>query len=213
MARALIVFDLDGTLVDPRDDLSASTNAALRGLGLPERSRDEVASFIGEGARRLIEKALEPRADLVDRALPLFFEHYGEHLLDRTRPYAGVPEMLRSLEAPLAVATNKPGKFARRILAGLGLLDAFVAVLGGDDGPRKPDPALVDRLRALVAAPAERTVLVGDSRTDVATARAARVELIAVAWGLGSLEELRAAGAREGEIVSSVAELGARLQS
>ena len=119
--------------------------------------------------------------------------------------------MLRSLEAPLGVATNKPGRFARRILAGLGLLDAFLAVLGGDDG-RKPDPALVDRLRALVAAPAERTVLVGDSRTDVATARAAGVELVAVGWGLGSREELLAAGARERGMVSSVAELARRLR-
>src|SRR4051812_3060596 len=110
MKRALILFDLDGTLVDPRDDLAASVNSALLGLGLPERSRDEVASFIGEGARRLVEKAVGPRADLVERALELFLEHYGVHLLDHTRPYAGVPEMLRSLEAPLGVATNKPGK-------------------------------------------------------------------------------------------------------
>src|SRR5579871_3593867 len=151
---ALIVFDLDGTLVDSRRDLATSANAALRELGLPERSLDEISSFVGEGARKLIEKAVAPRLDLAPSALESFFGHYSRHLLDTTRPYDGIPELLQGLrERRLAIATNKPGKYARRILAGLGLLEPFAAVLGGDEGPRKPDPALVDRLRALVAAP------------------------------------------------------------
>ncbi|MBI3723945.1 HAD-IA family hydrolase [bacterium] len=210
-SHALVVFDLDGTLVDSRRDLAASTNSALRSLGLPERTFDEVSSFVGEGARKLIEKSVSPRLELVDPALEVFFSHYSEHLLDETRPYAGIREMLAGIRAPLAVATNKPGKFARRILAGLGLLERFVAVLGGDEGPRKPDPALVDRLRALVSAPREETVLVGDSRVDVATARNAGVGLFAVLWGIGSLRELEEAGAREEEKVASPGELLERL--
>ncbi len=189
----MIIFDLDGTIVDSTEDLAASANAALAALGLPGRSSAEVRAFIGEGARRLIERAVAPRAELVDRALALFLEHYSEHLVDATTVYPGVREAILSLEGPLAVATNKPGRFARRILAHEGLLDRFVAVLGGDEGPRKPDPALVDRLRSLVAAPREATVLVGDSRVDRETAANAGVRFVGVGWGIGS-EELAAAG-------------------
>src|SRR5437867_3192050 len=117
----LIIFDLDGTLIDSTDDLAASANAALAALGLPARSREEVRSFVGEGARRLVERAVAPRADLTESALTLFFAHYEAHLVDATRAYEGVPELLASLRGPLAVATNKPGRFARRILAKLGL--------------------------------------------------------------------------------------------
>lgn len=210
--RALVVFDLDGTLVDSRPDLAASANAALRGLGLPERSLAEISSFVGEGARRLVERAVTPRLELTDRALEAFLEHYSQHLLDRTRPYDEVPEVLAKLRSPLAVATNKPGKLARRILDSLGLAERFLAVLGGDEGPRKPDPALVDRLRGLVLAPREKTVLVGDSRVDVETARRAGVELLAVTWGIGTREELDAAGARRDELIATPRELLARLE-
>lgn len=189
----MIIFDLDGTLIDSTDDLAASANAALVELGLPPRSRDESRSFIGEGARRLIERAVAPRSDLVDRALALFLEHYSLHLVDATKAYEGIAEVLASARGPLAVATNKPGRFARRILAALGLLDRFVAVLGGDEGPRKPDPALVDRLRLLVAASREATVLVGDSHVDLDTAANAGVRFVGVSWGIGS-DELRARG-------------------
>jgi phosphoglycolate phosphatase len=204
------IFDLDGTLVDSREDLHASMNAALRGLGLPERSLAEISSYVGEGARRLVERAVLPRVDCIDQATALFFAHYEAHLVDRTRAYPGVAELLAKLEGPLAVATNKPGKFARPILAKLGLLDRFVAVLGADEGPRKPDPGLVDRLRALVGVSAERTVLVGDSRIDAETARNAGVALVLVSWGFGSRAELEATG---GRIVDTAAELGSLLTS
>jgi phosphoglycolate phosphatase len=204
----VIVFDLDGTLIDSTDDLAASANAALEALGLPPRSREEIRSFVGEGARRLVEQALAPRADLLDRALPLFLEHYSSHLTDATKAYAGTAELLAGLGGPLAVATNKPGRFARRILATLGLLDRFVAVLGGDEGPRKPDPALVDRLRALTGASPEQTVLVGDSRVDLETAANAGVRFVGVGWGIGS-DELRARGVA---LVSSPGELLALLR-
>src|SRR5262249_28533900 len=107
----------------------------------------------------------------------------------------------------------KPGRFARAILQGLGFLDRFVAVLGGDEGPRKPDPALLARIMALAAAKPGETVLVGDSRIDVETARAAGTGPRALTWGFGSREELDVAGARGDEIVTTARELRERLTS
>ena len=194
MAR-LAVFDLDGTLVDSVDDLHASVSHALSVLGLPPRSRDEIRSFVGEGARVLVARSIAPRDELLEPALAAWRAHYAEHLLDRTRPYEGIPALLAGAARPLAVLTNKPGAMARRILDGLGLLPRFLAVTGGDEAPRKPDPT---GLRALMvragASPAE-TVLVGDSRHDVATALAAGTQVVAVTWGLASRAELARAGA------------------
>lgn len=191
----LAVFDLDGTLVDSLDDLVASVNHALVSVGLPPRTRAEVAGFVGEGARRLLERAVAPRADLLDPALAAWAAHYDAHCLDRTRAYPGIPEALAGAARRLAVLTNKPGPVARRILAGLGLLDRFAEVVGGGEAPRKPDPAgLLGILSRAGAAPAD-AVLVGDSRIDVATGLAAGVRVVAVTWGFGNRAELAAAGA------------------
>lgn len=196
MAR-LAIFDLDGTLVDSLDDLHASVNHALRSLGLPLRTREEVRGYVGEGARLLLARSIAPHAHRLDEALALWRPHYEAHGLDRTRPYPGIPEVLAGAGRLLAVHTNKPGGMARKILDGLGLLSRFVAVLGGDEAPRKPDPAGVLSLMARVGAAPADTVFVGDSRVDVATARAAGVPLVAVTWGLATREELAAAGAKE----------------
>jgi phosphoglycolate phosphatase len=191
----LAVFDLDGTLVDSVDDLHASVNHALATLGLPSRTRDEVRTFVGEGARVLLERAVAPRGDLVEPALAAWREHYAAHCLDRTRPYPGVEALLAAARRTLAVHTNKPGAMARKILAGLGLLGRFAAVVGGDEAPRKPDPAGLLGIMAASGATAAETVFVGDSRHDVATARAAGVRVVAVTWGLSSRADLEAAGA------------------
>ncbi len=194
MAR-LAVFDLDGTLVDAVDDLHASVSHALAAVGLPPRTRAEVLGFVGEGARVLLARSVAPRGDLLEPALAAWRAHYSEHCLDRTVPYPGIPEVLARAGRVLAVHTNKPGAMARKILAGLGLLPRFAVVVGGDDAPRKPDPAgLLGIMARVGAAPAE-TVFVGDSRHDVETARAAGVELVAVTWGLSPRAALEAAGA------------------
>jgi phosphoglycolate phosphatase len=195
-ARArLAVFDLDGTLVDSVDDLAASVSHALATLGLPPRTTGEIRGFVGEGARRLLERAVEPHGELVLPALALWREHYEAHLLDRTRLYPGIGAALAGAGRLLAVHTNKPGALARKILAGLGVASRMVAVVGGDEAPRKPDPTGTLEIMARAGAAAEDTVFVGDSRVDVATARAAGVALVAVTWGLGSREELARAGA------------------
>ncbi len=194
MAR-LAVFDLDGTLVDSLDDLHASVSHALAAVGLPPRTRDEVHGFVGEGARLLLAKAVAPRDDLLEPALAAWRPHYAAHCLDRTRPYPGIEALLASAARVLAVHTNKPGEMAREILAGLGLLPRFEVVIGGDDAPRKPDPTgLLEIMARTGAAPAE-TVFIGDSRHDVATARAAGVQMVAVTWGLSTRAELVGAGA------------------
>ncbi len=191
----LAVFDLDGTLVDSLDDLHASVTHALRAVGLPPRTREEVRGFVGEGARILLARAVEPRGELVERALAAWRAHYEAHCLDRTRPYPGIDALLAGAGRALAVHTNKPGAMARKILAGLGLLPRFAAVLGGDEAARKPDPmGLLEIMARIGAAPGD-TVLVGDSRHDVAAARAAGVAMVAVTWGLSSRADLAEAGA------------------
>ena len=191
----LVVFDLDGTLVDSLDDLHASVNHALRVVGLPPRSREEIHGFVGEGVRLLLARAVAPHDHLVEPALAAWGPHYEAHCVDRTRPYPGVEALLAGAGRALAVNTNKPGALARRILAGLGLLPRFAAVVGGDEAPRKPDPTGLREIMARVGATPDETVFVGDSRIDVAVARAAGVPMIAVTWGYGSRAELAAAGA------------------
>ena len=191
----LAVFDLDGTLVDSVDDLHVSVNHALAVVGLPPRTREEVRGFVGEGARVLLERAVGPRAELVEPALAAWRAHYAEHCLDRTVAYPGIPALLAGAGRVLAVHTNKPGAMARKILAGLGLLPRFAAVLGGDEAPRKPDPAGLLALMARAGATPAETVFVGDSRHDVETARAAGVAMVAVTWGLSTRDELARAGA------------------
>lgn len=191
----LAVFDLDGTLVDSVDDLAASVNHALAAVGLPPRTRAEVEGFVGEGARRLLERAVGSHADLVEPALAAWHVHYAAHCLDRTRVYPGLEAALAGAGRPLAVLTNKPGPLARTILAGLGLLPRFREVVGGGEAPRKPDPAGLLGLLARAGAAPAASVLIGDSPVDVATGRAAGVPVVAVTWGLVRPEALRAAGA------------------
>lgn len=134
----------------------------------------------------------------VEAALVAFLEHYRAHLLDRTRPYPGIPSVLQRLREAgvvLTVATNKPAALAHDILAGLGLAASFAALVGGDSLPtRKPDPAPVHALAERTGVPLDATLLVGDSLVDLETARAARVRSCAVGWGLTPRETLLAAG-------------------
>ncbi len=191
----LAVFDLDGTLVDSAEDLYRSVAHALRSLGLPARSRDEVVSFVGEGAARLLSRAVAPQDHLAAPALELWRAHYAEHLLDHTALYPGIEAALASARVALAVHTNKPGAMARRILEGLGVLSRFAAVVGGDEAPRKPDPTGTLEIMARVGAGRADTVFVGDSPVDLATAAAAGVRFVAVGWGLVPAAELARAGA------------------
>jgi phosphoglycolate phosphatase len=195
----LLVFDLDGTLVDSSRDIAASVNAAMGRMapGTAEIPLTAILSFVGEGARVLVERSLR-HAGLslsAGEALPVYLECYAERLLDTTRLYPGVAEALDALAGPvLAVLTNKPGDFSRRILETLGVARRFAHILGAGDVPsRKPDPGGLLRLMADAGAAREETWMVGDSATDVAAARAAGVRVAGVTWGFHP-EALRAAG-------------------
>ena len=191
VAPRLIVFDLDGTLVDSRGDLADSMNRLLASCGAEPLSEETIGRLVGEGATTLVRRAFEqahrePPADALDRFLAI----YHEHLLDRTRPYRGIPEVLGQLRAraALAVLTNKPLDATRRVLAGLDLAPFFPddRVVGGD-GPfaRKPDPAGLRHLMAAASATPAETTLVGDSMIDWRTGKNAGVRVCLVRYGFG----------------------------
>lgn len=203
-----VVFDLDGTLVDSAADLTAAVNEVRRSFGLAVLPGATVTGYIGEGVRRLVERALPADEARLDEALRRFMTYYGAHLLDATRPYPGIAEMLTALVGRgviLSVLTNKPTALSRAILDGLGLLPHFVAVIGGDAlDTRKPDPAGLVSLRGFTNTPSARMLVVGDSAIDLQTARAAGFDFCGVAWGFRPAD-LRAAGAQR--IVATPAEL------
>ncbi len=187
--RALVVFDLDGTLVDSSLDLANAVNAALRRAD-PKATvlaLDTVRSFIGSGARNLVARSLVHAGIALppDEALPIFLEEYERRLTENTRFYPGVEDVLDRLAAhPLAVLTNKPGDMSRRILDALGAGKHFFRVYGGGDLPsRKPDPEGLQRLMAEAMATPETTVMVGDSSIDVRTGRAAGARTVGVRYG------------------------------
>lgn len=186
-----VVYDLDGTLVDSRGDLADSVNEMLGRLGLPRHPDALVWSFVGEGAERLIRRALGPLHEhRYPEAAPLWSEEYGARLLRKTRLYPGVAALLRIPPARRAVLTNKPGGFSRIIVEGLGIAPAFERVVGGDEGPRKPDPENLLRICAALGASNRETLLVGDSAVDLATGKAAGVPVCAVSWGFGERASL-----------------------
>ena len=212
-----VIYDLDGTLVDSRRDLASSVNAMLARMGLPAHAEQTIVGFVGEGAERLIRRSLGPaHEDRYSEAAPLWREEYGRRLLDTTRPYPRIAQLLREPPELRAVLTNKPGAFARTIVAGLGLAEAFRAttgsleplVVGGDEAPRKPAPDGLLRLLGRLGVQPGDALLVGDSTVDLATGRAAGVPVCAVTWGLGE----RAALATADYVCDAPGEVGALLR-
>ncbi len=185
----LVVFDLDGTLVDTVQDLATGVNEALAVVapGVPPLPLDAVRSFVGDGAGVLIERTLRHAGlDLpAEQVLPVFLECYARHMLDTSVLYPGVPEALDQLaDRTLAVLTNKPGNLSRAILDGLGLRSRFARVWGPDDaGVRKPDPSGLRRLLADLGFKAAEAAMVGDSSADVGAGRAAGMRTVGVTWG------------------------------
>ena len=189
----LVVFDLDGTLVDSRQDLADSTNAMLESLGAPPLHLDRVVMMVGDGARVLVQRALEAaglpsEGDRLDDALSRFHACYRSRLLATTRPYPGISEMLGEVAplATLAMLTNKPLLPSQQLVDAFGWNGHFVQIIGGDGNvPRKPDPKGLQQLMTIAHAGPESTLLVGDSMVDVETARNAGVAMCVVQYGFG----------------------------
>jgi phosphoglycolate phosphatase len=215
--KALVVFDLDGTLVDSRRDLADSTNEMLASYGAPALPIEGVAAMVGEGARVLVERALAASglARAVPEALDRFRAIYDRRLLIHTRPYPGIPEVVRDAAARASVAllTNKPEAPARRLLDAFGLLPSFRWVMGGDGAfPRKPDPAALTYLMSQAGAGPSATLLVGDSLVDVQTAERAGVRLCVASYGFARLDGAAAgAGALVAATPAGVGEVIARV--
>ena len=186
----LVVFDLDGTLIDSRQDLADAANALIVEHGGTPLPVATVTGMVGEGAALLVRRALTTAGLDVDleSALPRFLEHYDERLLAHTDLYPGTREAIERIagKTTVAVLTNKPQRPTERILEGLGIARFFTHVIGGDTRfGRKPDPAGLLHLAAVSDASPESTVLVGDSAIDLRTARAAGVRICLTRYGFG----------------------------
>lgn len=182
------IFDLDGTLLNTLDDLAASTNYALRSAGMPERTTDEVRRFVGNGVKKLMERAIPGGLDnpLFDSTYATFRKHYLEHGLDTTRPYDGIPEVLRELKRRgkrLAIVSNK-FYAATQELAQHFFPDTIKVAIGERDNIRKkPAPDTVLEAMRQLGIGREGTVYVGDSDVDIDTARNCGVPCLSVLWG------------------------------
>ena len=189
----LVIFDLDGTLIDSRLDLVHSVNAALRHIERPELPEDVIASYVGDGAPTLIRRALGAEADdeaLVKTGLEFFLSYYREHKLDYTHLYDGIVEAIRVIQGrngisrKMAVLTNKPVAPSRAIVEALGLRPFFSAVYGGNSfATKKPDPEGARVILRETGVPAKETLIVGDSHVDVSTAQNAGLWSCGVTYG------------------------------
>lgn len=185
----LIIFDLDGTLIDSKLDLAHSVNAARAHMRLAPLEHEVIFSYVGNGAPVLMRRAMGPDAseEQVADALEFFLDYYRAHMLDYTTLYPGVRETIQKLDdgtRRLAVLTNKPVRMSEAIVKGLRLDGHFFRVYGGNSfDQKKPDPIGIETLRREVGAEKEKTLMVGDSAVDIQTARNAGVPSCGVTYG------------------------------
>ncbi len=196
-APRAICFDLDGTLVDSVGDLTVACNLMLRERGLAPLREETVRGYIGDGARMLVARALGESPTEVDGALLRFREIYADHLLDHTKTYPGVKETLTALQTRgirMGVVSNKPDEFTTKVVAGVGLAQYFDAIVGARRGvPVKPAPDLLQLVLDELKVDAKEAWMVGDSKNDVKAAHAVGCVSIALAYGIGDVQDLRAA--------------------
>ncbi len=187
----LIIYDLDGTLIDSSKDISNSVNGALKELGFPELPESLIRSHVGNGVIPLMKQVLREVSasqDLLERAVDLYKSRYSDHLLDETKLYPEVKTVLEFFKRrKQVIITNKTAAFSHRILKGLGIDSYFFEVIGGDQSlPKKPAPDSVLTLMTSVGASCDETVLIGDSTIDIQTAKNAGIKTIIVTYGFDS---------------------------
>lgn len=213
MKYDIVIFDLDGTLLNTIGDLAASVDYVMRSRNLPEHTDAEYRQMVGGGIRRLVERALPEELaaneEYVDECVTQFRRYYVDNIDRHTVPYEGMCELLADLErggVKLAVASNKFQHGTDRLVSKFFSDIDFVAVEGNREGaPLKPDPQIVTGILSRTGIAPERAVMIGDSGIDIRTAQAAGIDSIGVAWGFRFAEELYEAGAQR--VVSQVEEL------
>lgn len=198
----LVIFDLDGTLLNTIDDLAASTNYALRQYGYPEHDPAAYRHFVGNGIAKLIERALPEEARQESRIRQVeekFLAYYQQHKTELSRPYPGIPELLHQLHQQhilLAVASNKYQQGTFELISHFFGNTLFSVVLGQRKGiPVKPDPAIVEEILTRTNIKKDNTIYIGDSGVDMQTANRSGVTSIGVTWGFRSRQELQENGA------------------
>ncbi|MHC1698943.1 MAG: HAD-IIIA family hydrolase [Geobacteraceae bacterium] len=192
----LIIFDLDGTLIDSLDDLASATNHMLISLDRTAVTREQVRGYVGQGARRLVERAMpDAVSDEIERGLALFLDYNEKHIVNRTCLYPGVFETLAALREAgltLAVVSNKNVVLCNKVLSTLGADRFFARVIGADSlAERKPSPEPLLKVLHDLCIPAERAIMVGDSINDIAAGQAAGMVTIGCTFGYGDLAEIK----------------------
>lgn len=190
----LIIFDLDGTLIESKWDIATSVNLTLADLGLSQRSQEEIFSFVGDGIKRLLRLAVgEQNQSRYDEALRVFRAHYLSHCLDRTKFYPGIETVLSHFADKFkAVATNKSLEYTTKILEGLGK-HHFAYTVGGDNGfGLKPEPGMLHKIMDELKVEKDRTILVGDSTNDINGGHNAGIKVCAVGYGMGNRAKMAA---------------------
>jgi phosphoglycolate phosphatase len=190
----LLIFDLDGTLIESKWDIAVAVNLTLEDLGLPIRDQDEIFSFVGDGVKRLLRLSVgEENLDRYQEALKIFRGHYLAHCLDRTKFYPGIETVLMHFsDKRKAVATNKALEYTTKILDGLGA-HHFSYVVGGDNGyGLKPEPGMLLKIVETLRIEKDRVVLIGDSTNDINGGHNAGIRVCAVGYGMGNREKMAA---------------------
>ena len=217
--RNTVVFDLDGTLIDTAPDLTAAMNHVLTELDRPTLAEEDVRHMVGHGARMLLRRGLsasgpEPSDAEIEDLVPAFLDFYGAHVADRSVPFPGMAEALDELAAEgarFAICTNKPEKLSASLVQSLGLTERFPVIVGADTLPvRKPDPRPLFHAVERIGGTPETTLYVGDSETDVKTARAAGIPIVVVDWGYTPVPPAELGG---DTLISQFSELAAALRA
>ena len=190
----LLIFDLDGTLIESKWDIADAVNLTLKDLDLPVRKQDDIFSFVGDGVKRLLRLSVgEENLGRYQEALRVFRGHYLAHCLDRTKFYPGIDTVLAHFAGKhKAVATNKSLEYTLKILDGLGR-HHFAHVVGGDDGfGLKPEPGMLHSIMDTLRVEQARTVLIGDSTNDINGGHNAGIRVCAVGYGMGNRDKMAA---------------------
>ena len=194
--KRLILYDLDGTLVDTLEDITSAVNHTLRMLQLPAVAADEVRGYVGRGVRQLVQRCIkmeDPKR--LEYGMQVYLAYYARHMLDHSRLYPGVEPFLEQFASrQQAVITNKPNPFSQQILEALGIARHFIEIIAGDSGyPKKPSPESARALMQRTGVAASDTVFIGDSPIDVEAGRSAGIMTVGLTQGLTDESELRAA--------------------